>query len=259
MKIAILPSNQHLNKYLGLPGVTEEKWAVAVSAWVVRRLKERGAEVGYFHVPGAGSSSVDELDKMIAQAIAWNPDYTISVHSDAVGDAKQTGILMLMLRESDRAYGQALGKAIAKNVGLPYKATWVAGKEMRWINYLRALYNRNRQGCLVEVGEHATVAEAAWNWRYTKEIGLGIADALADHLGLTTAPEEEGDDMTDEDRKLLTEVAGLLKQSRVSDVARSHDMEILKAMIGGESDERISELETQKAEATRQERKRLGL
>jgi hypothetical protein len=69
---------------------------------------------------------------------------------------------------------------------------------------------------------------------------------------LTALGSAEEDDMTDEDRKLL-------RLARVSDVARSHDMEIIKAMIAGETPERIVALEVQKGEAVRAERQALGL
>ena len=244
LRVSVIPSNQHLNPYTGLPGVTEEKFARAVCDWLVRRLRGRGADAAIFHVTGKGSASTDELMAMIAQASAWNPDYTVSVHSDAVGDAKQTGILMLMAREEDRSKGQRLGRAIAERVGLPYKATWVYGHEARKIAFLSRLRADGAEGSLVEVGEHATVAEAAWNWRHTKEIGVGIADALADYLELE-------DDMTDEDRKLL-------KQARLSDVARSYDMEIIKALVRGDEDV-AARLEAEKGAAVETERKRLGL
>ncbi|MCL5736991.1 MAG: N-acetylmuramoyl-L-alanine amidase, partial [Actinobacteria bacterium] len=198
MKIACLPSNQHLNGYAGIPGATEEKWAVAVSAWVVRRLNEFGAEARLFHVPGQGAKSTDELQDMLDEARYWGPDYMLSVHSDAVGDKAQTGILMLMPREIDRYDGITLGKAIAARVGLPYKGAWVYGNEARKINYLMLLRATEIRGCLVEVGEHATVLEAKWNWSHTKEIGVGIADALADYLKLGGE-----DEMTKEERNLL--------------------------------------------------------
>lgn len=183
-RVAILPSNQHQNEYKYLSGVTEEKWAVEVYKVLEKRLRERGATVKTFYIPGSGTKSTDELAEMIEQAVAWRPDYMLSVHSDAVGDKKQTGILMLMPRESDRAEGRTLGNLIAARVGLPYKGSWVYGQESRKIMYLKALRDYKIPGSLVEVGEHATAVEAKWNWEHTREIGVGIADALADYLGL---------------------------------------------------------------------------
>lgn len=184
MKVALLPSNQHQNEYKYLSGVTEEKWAVEVCKVLEKRLGERGATVQTFYIPGSGTKSTDELAEMIEQAVAWKPDYMLSVHSDAVGDKTQTGILMLMARESDRTEGQLLGSFIARHVGLPYKSTWVYGQEARKIMYLKALREYKIPGSLVEVGEHATAAEAKWNWEHIQQIGVGIADALADYLGL---------------------------------------------------------------------------
>lgn len=62
---------------------------------------------------------------------------------------------------------------------------------------------------------------------------------------------EGDDDMTDEDRKLL-------KQARLSDVARSYDMEIIKALVRGDEDV-AARLEAEKGAAVETERKRLGL
>ena len=47
----------------------------------------------------------------------------------------------------------------------------------------------------------------------------------------------------------LEELVLLGKQARVSDVARSHDMEILKAMIAGEKPETIDALEAAVSDA----------
>lgn len=250
LRVACVPSNQHLNQYKGLPGVTEEKWAVATCKYLCARLLAYGVEARVFHKPGTGSSSTDELGTMVSQVTAWKPDYTLSVHSDAVGDKKQTGILMLMAREADAADGQKLGLSIAKHVGLPYKSTWVYGVQARKILYLRALRENNLQGSLVEVGEHATVAEASWNWTRTQQIGVGIADALAEHLGII---EQEGEDMTDEERKML-------KQCRLSDIAQSHDLAILKAMADPlTSPDSIRDMEVRKKLDVEANRKALGL
>jgi len=203
MRVAILPSNQHQNQYAGMT-VTEEKWSAATCAWLQRRLSERGVEAAIFHVPGAGAKSTDELSRMLAQAVAWKPDYMVSVHSDAVGDVKTTGILMLMCRELDRYEGIALGKSIALRVGLPFKGCWVWGNEARKINFLTTLRGHSLDGCLVEVGEHATVLEAGWNWRHVKEIGVGIADALAATCGWNGVKAlDEEEEMTKDERNLL--------------------------------------------------------
>jgi len=255
-RIAIVPSNQHQNTLTGIPGGTEEKFALAACAWLVRRLGEYDCDVASFHVPGRGAESTDELAVMIDQALAWKPTYVFSLHSDAVGDQATTGILMLMARPEDAEKGQHLGRLIAERVGLPYKATWVYGVGARKIMYLRALRDHSLQGSLVEVGEHATAAEAAWNWAHVKEVGVGVADALAEYLGLTLRDEE--DDMTDEDRKLLGEINRLLKLGRVSDVARSYDMEIIKALARGDEDT-AAKLELEKDAAVETERKALGL
>jgi hypothetical protein len=67
------------------------------------------------------------------------------------------------------------------------------------------------------------------------------------------------DDMTDAERALLKEAVLYGKHAKLSDVARSHDMEIIKAMIAGEFEDRIDALEAQKAEAVAETRRGLGL
>lgn len=74
-----------------------------------------------------------------------------------------------------------------------------------------------------------------------------------------SAATKEEDDMTDDDRKLLEEAVLYGKLARVSDVARSHDVEILKAMVAGEAPESIAAMETDKAEAVRKVKVALGL
>lgn len=76
--------------------------------------------------------------------------------------------------------------------------------------------------------------------------------------GLDIYSGQEGD-MTDEDRALLREAVLLGRQSRLSDIARSHDMEILKAMIAAEPESVIDALEAQKAKELRAMRAVLGL
>ncbi len=191
LKIPVLPSNQASSQFSGMPAVTEQRWAVEVCKPLVARLIERGADARMIFVPGAGSKTTDELEVMIDQAVAWHPDYMLSVHADWVGDKAQTGILMLMARPEDRSKGERLGRAIATNVGLPYKEVRTPS-----LMFTAALQKHGLQGSLVEVGEYGTAAEAKWDWEHTQQIGLGIADALADYLGL--AAPEEGEDMSQE-------------------------------------------------------------
>lgn len=249
MRLALIPSNQPANDYMGLFDVNEEKWAVATCAWVQKRLKDYDCEVGYFHIPGAGTSSTDELARMVKQAVAWKPDYMVSIHSDSVGDKAKTGILALSPRLEDSLEVAKLARIIARRVGLPYRGTWVYGIESRKILFLREMRENSLRGCLVEVGEHSTASEAAWNWSHVKEIGVGIADALAEYLQLE--PTEKEEDLTDEQDRLL-------RLSRVSGMARSYDMEIIKALIRG-NEESASKWESEKSLAVEAERKKLGL
>ena len=69
----------------------------------------------------------------------------------------------------------------------------------------------------------------------------------------------EADEMTAEERKLLEDAVYYGKLARVSDVARSHDMEIIKAMVACEPDCDIEELEEIKDEDVRKVRVALGL
>ena len=71
--------------------------------------------------------------------------------------------------------------------------------------------------------------------------------------------DSEEDEMKDNDRALLEEAVYYGKLARVSDVARSHDVEILKAMVDGETPESIDALEAEKAEEVRKVKVALGL
>lgn len=71
--------------------------------------------------------------------------------------------------------------------------------------------------------------------------------------------DSEEDDMTGDDRKLLEDAVYYGKLARVSDVARSWDMEILKAMVESKTSEFIADLEVLKAEDVRKVKVALGL
>ena len=232
MKIALIPSNQHLNKYANLSGVTEEIWAVNTTSYVGRNLISLvpNIEVQTFHIPGKGTSSIDELNMMLKQALAWKPDYVLSIHSDAVGDKKVTGVLALNPWESSRTDGAVLANLVADNIGLPYRGSWVWGVEARKINFLTALRNAQIPGCLLEIGEHATAAEAAWNWEHYQEIGLGIARALIEHLHL--APMD-----------IQTEIA---IRDRVAMVGIVHNLDIILARLDNATPEQIEKMEVKR-------------
>ena len=70
---------------------------------------------------------------------------------------------------------------------------------------------------------------------------------------------KEETDMTDEERKALNEAVLYGKQNRLSNLARSHDVEIIKAMIQGLPEERIQQMEVAKQEDVDKERRALGL
>jgi hypothetical protein len=242
VRVAIVASNQAGNEYKGMSGISEETWSREVCSRVKSRLIEHGAEAEVFWKAGA----IPSLNEMIASAIAWQPTYMLSVHSDAVGDKAQTGILLLMAREVDRYVGIQLCRAIATNLGLPCKGTWVYGNEARKINYLAALRKHELEGCLVEVGEHATAAEAEWNWTHIKEIGTGIADALAEYLGVTGV-----EHMTDEQVKLQ-------KMTAVWALESKWDSLICKMYLKGAPETALA-MEAQRAEGVKALKEQLGV
>ena len=95
--------------------------------------------------------------------------------------------------------------------------------------------------------------------QYDDTTSWRVAELLRPPAPPAPEPEPEEDEMTDKDRALLEEAVRYGKLARVSDVARSHDMEIIKAMIGGEKPETIDALEAAKAKDVRETKAALGL
>jgi hypothetical protein len=182
VKTAIVPSNQSANPYAGLPGVTESKWARAVSDWVVKTLRDHGHEATIYWEDS--SDQIGALKRMVNAAIAAKPDAVLSIHSDAVGDVAKTGILVLVPDFPSVGWGRVFARGCGERIGLPFRGVWVFGEQARRIIFLSRLRETHTRGLLVEVGEHATVAEAGWNWRHIKEIGVGIAEAWLVSLGI---------------------------------------------------------------------------
>ena len=189
MKTSVVPSNQNSNSYSGLPGVSESKWARAVSDWVVKTLRDHGHEAEIFWEESA--DQIGALKRMVNAAIAAKPDAVLSIHSDAVGDTAQTGVLTLVTDNSSVGWGTVFARDCGQRLGMPFRGVWVFGVEARRIIFLSRLRETNTRGLLAEIGEHATVIEAGWNWRHIKEIGVGIAEAWLVSLGITLE-----DDMT---------------------------------------------------------------
>ena len=68
MKIAVIPSNQHLNDYAGFPdpSVTEESVMNLLADAAVVEFERQGYQAKKFWVPGAGLKSTDELGRMLS-------------------------------------------------------------------------------------------------------------------------------------------------------------------------------------------------
>lgn len=126
---------------------------------------------------------------MVNAAIAAKPYAVLSIHSDAVGDAKQTGVLALVPDTASVGWGTVFARDCGKRLGLGYRGVWVFGEQARRIIFLSRLRETRTRGLLAEIGEHATVAEAGWNWRHIREIGVGIAEAWLVSLGITLEDE----------------------------------------------------------------------
>lgn len=167
MKIAILPSNQHLNA--GKGGKTEEEWAIVACAELVEELKRQNyGDVRMFWVPGAGKKSTDELAVMIRQALAWNYDFCLSIHSDA---ATSVDIFPQIRSEADRAWADAVGKPLAQRLNMPYQYAAIRGHNLMFF------YDMPRKkNLLLEIGCHTPSATAAkFNVKYARFEGIMAA------------------------------------------------------------------------------------
>lgn len=106
---------------------------------------------------------------------------------------------------------------------------------------------------------HTTSTTDPWriepdDYQATRRVALFrfISDEQYQSLFVSDDPTEGGEDMTPEQDRLL-------RLTRVSDVARSHDMEILKAMLKGVPAEAIERMEQAKDADVAAERRRLEL
>lgn len=175
-KLAFISSNQHQNQYAGM-AATEEKVLQEVTQSAIKALSGIvGLTVANFWVPGAGAKSTDELARAIKDVNAWGPDFIVSLHSDAVGDAAVTGVMPLVYSTSRTADADRLGRLVAKEVGLPYK--YVTQR-----TDLAVLSATHAPAILLEIGEHATQKEAAFLANNAEAIGQGVARALIQFFG----------------------------------------------------------------------------
>jgi len=184
--VALIPSNQHLNQYTGLP-LTEEQVQNTVALVTQRELVRNGVRCEIFHVPGAGSSSVDELLKAIEDCNARGPwDVVVAQHSDACYDAAITGVLGIVYNQERVAWGQWICGPLSQKLGLPYRGVWNTKDYKSFAVITRTL----APAIIIEVGEHATESEAAWIVENVPRIGLATAHAVLEAHGVPIIPDE---------------------------------------------------------------------
>ncbi len=176
----------------------------------------------------------------------------LSVHCDWTGTTKKDGVLMIYraTRPADKVWAEAFGRLFGELTTLGYKGTvdesYTSVKRLG----IMAVPGPN---ILVEIGEFGTTAEAVWLLAYRGKVALALAQSIEQsaHDIYGTALYTGDDDMTPDQDKLL-------KLARVSDVARSADAEIIKALIKGEMG-KAAALELEKARDVAAEKARLGV
>jgi len=122
--VALIPSNQHANQYTGL-ATTEEQVQNAIALITQQELIRNGVRCEIFHVPGAGTSSVDELYLAIDQCNARGPwDLVVAQHSDACSDAAITGVLGIVYSPEKAEWGGSICDPLADLLALPHRGIW---------------------------------------------------------------------------------------------------------------------------------------
>jgi hypothetical protein len=183
MKIAVIPSNQHRNRYVGT-GLTEQDWAIRAAPACVAELQRQGHTAQMFWVRGQGAKSTDELRVMMRQARAWGPDAVLSLHSDVGSRTRPRHIYPLIRQMRDTGWGIAVGKNMAARTGFGFqKPTIRAG--LLFYTMLRNL--RGLRALLLEIGQHNIPVDAAFNLAYAEFLGIMAARAFVAESGVSIA------------------------------------------------------------------------
>ena len=113
---------------------------------------------------------------------------------------------------------------------------------------------------------HQASTRGTFLHRDRRDAGKSCPGTRVTHAALMSVYRREDDDMTEEDRELLREIRDELRElgtfarrGYLSDVARSHDVEILKAIGRGEAPELTAEREAAKQAGISSLRTQLGL
>lgn len=177
MKLAVIPSNQHKNQYVGMPkGVTEETVCVQMARAFRYECERQGHECQVFWVAGQGEKNTDELTKMLAQAKAWRPDLIVSLHSDA-GSARVRDIYPLIGGSQDRSWAMKVATNMANRVGFAVQGATVRSELL----FFSSTVGFRR--VLLEVGNHDYPENAAFNVRYADFLGVMAARAVLEVEG----------------------------------------------------------------------------
>jgi len=248
MKIAVLPSNQHLNDYIGIADakVTEEYWSLIASAAAVGEFTRQGHEARMFHVAGRGDKSTDELARMIQACITWKPDLVLSIHSDYASGVKD--VFPQIRKEADRAWGSSVGMMLAVRLGMPFQKCAVRGGDLMFFYRMPGL-----KSLLMEIGRHNVKADSDFNIKYAQYEGimcarcflLGSGIALKDDgtvpFGVAVPPgqekykpttqQEEETEMTPEEYK---ELLDKLKHADKAASQSTYDVRISNRLLIGD-------------------------
>jgi N-acetylmuramoyl-L-alanine amidase len=234
VKIALLPSNQVTNA-TAIRGKSESDLQHAIAVEATADLVSRGIDAKMFwEAEGELSNKYPKypaLYRMCRDATRWGADVVILNHSDACGD-QPAGLLSLAdYAIRDRSgyvmWTKAFHKTLAAAMGRPEKL-WTYDQSYMHFRYGFYSYladcGFNGFPLIVELANHECYADAVWLRDNASMIGKAIATSLVQTLKL------EDDDMTPEDRALLTEI-------KKSTVATSYRESIALAVACGDWDE----------------------
>lgn len=172
MKFAVVPSNQPRNAYVGMPGVSEQSDMLATGQAAVAEFQRQGHQSQLFFIAGEGSSNVDELVRMVDMAMAWKPDFIVSLHSDVESIVGRRDIFPQVRDESCRAQGELIGRELAFRLGFDNQPAAVR-TDLAFFHH-----TVGRRAVLLEIGNHNQAANASFNWQYREFIGIQAARAV---------------------------------------------------------------------------------
>lgn len=219
---------------------TEQSAGDIIVAEAARFLTARGADIR-----SEANKNDPNYSGTIKAANAWPADIAVEVHHDWVGAPE--GAFGHWYRADSKALADAIQKAVG-TAGFLLRPSW--HKRRTDLSFIKSTH---MPSVLYEVGRIST--GTLDTPEELRKMGQAIAQGIANHLGLyqvsAQAAKPEVVDVTkDQDT--------MLKQIRVSLVARSFDVDEIRAVMRNDTAGEIS-ITDARAKAVASEKKRLGL